>query len=511
MKHKLLTAFLAALLLCGTLSACSSGLGTVGYFNDLYQSSYTAEPAPDRLEAIPLLSGYTLVEKSGNLGLFSKYAGMLGTDYIVYNFQNQSIVREKNIALSEHDSCTISLKLGQILETADGLYALYDQLGNCLASNASRYGHTQDLILVGNYVYRFDLHTYEKTAAVPFSTLSGELPDYDQKAGEYYYRYAEKSLMIFDSDLTYRIGFRYPENAISCTYFPLNEGNVIVQYAICVNDSEQEYTYADEKGCYLLKTHFIDVKSEHIDEQETVCLFDTVFGEEELAQIDFINQSVKQLAYVSMIENHMLESRSLYSVATDGYPEKQFALFSEMYDGILPMGGGCYGAYKDGRTYLLNGTGTVLGDISGVEGYNNVMLATNGEVYGYDMHLITSISNTEGEMQYADATDSLIFFQNENGKCVSVSENGARKTVADGENTFFLGVIGFGIYGVVTGDAEGQNGTYSYYDATGKALLDRAGGEADAFEANGVKVIFAPDENGVMQYYQAVVSTATNN
>ena len=115
-KLKLFAAILAAALFCGVLNACSAGLGAMGNFNDLYKSSYTEEKMPDQLEEVAALAGYTMERSSGNLGLFYKDAGMLGKNYLIYNFDNNAVVKQKTIALSDTSENTLTLVQGQIVE-----------------------------------------------------------------------------------------------------------------------------------------------------------------------------------------------------------------------------------------------------------------------------------------------------------------------------------------------------------------------------------------------------------
>ena len=507
-KLKLFAAILAAALFCGVLNACSAGLGAMGNFNDLYKSSYTEEKMPDQLEEVAALAGYTMERSSGNLGLFYKDAGMLGKNYLIYNFDNNAVVKQKTIALSDTSENTLTLVQGQIVEKMGESYTLYDQLGNVLAANSDRYGTTQDLILVGNTVYRINTDTYAKAEEIPFSTLSGSLPSFDEAAGGYYYQFEDDSLAVFSHKLEYIAGYTVPQGAKQFEYFALNSGNVVLQYLVGVDSTETEYDLIEEGTKYLLKTVVLDVQTGLAAEQTMNCKIISLFRKDENKEIHYLNDKVTQAVAVAKIENYALSGTTVYAIAEDGVLESELNPLANLYDSIGPLTSGYYYAVKGDRAYLLSGGGNYLGDITGTKGYNRSMIATEHEVYNYNMERIVSVEDTEGEMRYQTATADLMFFANADGKCISVSATGAKTVVADGENTFFAGVIGEGIFGIRVSGAAGAADTYRYYDSTGKALLGDAASEAEYTKINQAKILSVTDADGTVRYYRLSVSGA---
>lgn len=505
-KRKIFATILMVVLLCSVLNACSTGFAQLGNFNDVYQSGYTQDKMPDQLEEIAALAGYTMEATSGNLGLFSKDAGMLGKNYLVYNFNNQAVVKQKTIALADSGDATLTLVQGQLVEKTGDTYTLYDQLGNVLTANSDRYGTTQNLILLGNTVYRIDTETYAKAEEIPFGRLCGDLPSFDDTVGGYYYRLADESLMVFNHKLEYVAGYTAPLNAKEFKYFALSNGNLILQYRIDVDGTDAEYDVMKEGSKYRLKTFLLDVQTGLTTEKPMNGAIAFFSRRDADAEMRYFQDKISQVALVLEIADHAFTDMTAYAVADDGVLEATLNPLGDLYDAINPLVSGYFSAARGGRTYLLSGNGSCLGDISGMKGYNQSMLATDHEVYDYHLERIVSVEDTEGEMHYQTATPELMFFANDDGKVISVSSSGAKTVVADGKETFFTEVIGGGLFGIRVAGAAGGADTYRYYDSKGKALLSDAAAPAEYTKINQAEILSVTDADGTVRYYRLSVS-----
>ena len=339
--------------------------------------------------------------------------------------------------------------------------------------------------------------------AFDYSPLA-RLPEVNQLMGEYYYAIDELSVTAYDANLQPLWTERAPSYALSplnmrmpmaaiepviqnaASFFILNDGSVLMQYAYALAEDAEEYTYMDEEGYkYNLVTKLFKAKNGKEKElKKCEYAFMYIMGrdakvdmdgryvgdEEGFTSIGF-KKKIENLAMGIKIENQrlalgeVLSNKGKVEGAMDGIIPNQLPM--EFY---MVAPGRWAVADMSFRSFLINEKGDVLGEISNADMYDKYLFADN-EMYNYDLAKVADLDELKCE-EILEMTDEGIVFVNEDGATMMVLADGSTKTLIekDDETKEFEELYWNGALFIITDYTDPLNIKASIYNAAGNVI-----------------------------------------
>lgn len=259
-----------------------------------------------------------------------------------------------------------------------------------------------DLLKIGDDFYRKNKKdVYKLVATIPSSE---KIPEFYAKNGDLYYHYDDKALTVFNSDLQIVYDYKFPSYVEVVALSILNNGKVLIQYSVEVLDTEKDYDYIDESKPYKLISKIIDVKKDKIKEVDLdygVILSysrDTIYATSTGLNFETLNKSIDNFAYVYEIEEERV-NETLKIVSLNN-KLKIVERFDQMFAGqtALPriLGVDRYEITNTyGQTYLLDGKGREVGDITSANFKNGKYIVMEDVIYDMNLAQVASCEDYE--------------------------------------------------------------------------------------------------------------------
>lgn len=532
MKKLKLLGLLAMMLVVATvLCAC----GNLGNLNKIFNEAYNTDAKLFKEAAeIEDLKDFTLKVSNSNFAVFAKEK-----DQKVYNFNTQEVVA--TYTNEEKTTYAIELLAGVpaycVTKTADKTtskayydatganFANVDDVEKAIDANAKVVG--DNLVIINAVAYIADLAEgkFEEKGAVP-AYVSYE--NFTAFNGEYFYLINDGIIIIYDIDFKPVATWAAPSYAINATPNVLNNGAVLVQYSVVLDEDAKKFDYYMGGEKFDLVSLVINTKGKVKDvDLDYVVMelnansyyYDDAKTEEENAFTD----KFENIAVIARIEDQKIDANptnwDLVLMNNSGKAQKSLKLVDgqivyDKNDIILPtkLTADLFEVTTTYGTAIINNKGKVqfaaTADVNYFGGYFYVagraiydlefnvvydLIENDAAIIGMTGNTIFVTATTEKKDDAAVKTETLAFIGGAaEGEVVDTWEK-------DGKNDKIFkiesSIDGYSIY-----DPEAK--TYTYYAADMTELLEaKAEIKFVAAGNDGDVAIYSVTEDGATKFY----------
>lgn len=493
-KRKVLVLISALLVLVTMFCACARGELKPAKPGKILSGKYEDETRLLASAASVDLKEGTIANREGKLVLLVDGTGTYPV-YMVYNLESGSTVftytetettSVTDISLDRTEYFDLALFTVTVKTAGEEedtyVTTLYSETGAQIASATEEtevYAYV-DLFVFDDVCYRVASDkSYDK--ALELNDLAEyAFDDISMMSEKYYYAWndSENILCVYDKELKPAATYRLPSYAENEVLGVLKDGVVFFQYRVAQPEDATEYDLFDETANkkYNLVTELYNVKKQETSSLKTDYLFQVVISRAIDTEGDYLlmfDDSVEVVAGVWEIKDCRVDKSytALKTVVMDTKGNVKSSI-SDMFDGMTwapePVAENSY-VYEtlDGRKFLINQKGDVIGEITGVNRVNHKYFITDKKLYNYD--LTVAYDYDAEEMTYYGQTDEAVFFEKEgeiylyNGSLTKLitKDERATKTLALNDE-----------YYVLENSSDPLNTTYAYYSASGTLLLN---------------------------------------
>lgn len=511
MKKIKLTALVSLLLITAMLfAACGgeAGLKTISSYDAILNPDYNVNTGV-KTSAIALerLDDYILTQSNDNFAVFEKadFDDGKETDLKVVSLRTGAVVVSQtsteetvySVTLSDTTpTFTLCKNYGKNL--GKFRYTLYDTAGNAVESTSSSQGNPSifaDMILYGASLYKEDKNgNLNWVTVIPENlTLSSAPHAYSE---DYFYINTKYGIKIYDRDFNFTAYWDAPQ-AVSflrdedITREVLNNGNVLIQYAVKLDDEATTYDFADAGSNGLIKydlcTLILNPKNGNTTAVETNYIFSSLVSAFTLSE----NEDADNRRFSNSFEN----IAEVYSIV-----DKRINSSSSGRDFVLVNNNGAVTASLKlaehqgmdvpskiaNDTYLVSteyGRAIVDGKGNTIQSINNWSLTIVGEyivseraIYDFNMEIVYDLKQNDAKVAGTfDGTIIIVEEVNDTTYEILRLNDGETNTLCtidfsdealDGRDNITWDVVAgyYGIYRYATDE-------YSYYNAKGDLLL----------------------------------------
>ena len=366
-----------------------------------------------------------------------------------------------------------------------------------------------DLFSIQEKVYRLSKDGSAEFA-FDWSSARTKPTGYLTKAGDYYIDYHthsyQYSVSIYDSCLNTVATYMPPvydvidETSLGDlreTSHVLSNGNVIVQYIVGQDVMAEKFDFILLGGKYTMHTVMLEAKTGKLKELKLDYILEEVMFGEALKDMG-VNKEIENVAVGYPIEDQRINQNAtaakLISLKNDGKIAGVLELpimGMTVEDGITAVAHNRWVIEAvNGRTYLVNENGDVIGEDFDVSNRNGDLFLMGNRIYNWDMDVICDLTGENIESIYV--MNHGVFFKTKEG-AYKLFANGELKTIAD-ENAASDGkrmvrYLCSGAYVII--DASDPAGTkYEIYNDVGVLL--------DTVVLSGTPEVFKTTYNGAI-------------
>lgn len=273
-----------------------------------------------------------------------------------------------------------------------------------------------DLLCIGDKVYRIS-EDGKATFAFDWNDLR-EVPNSLEKAGDYYVYCGDREVYIYDANLNMTAAYRAPlyseefgsdsmdESSIDslCNMSVLSNGNVLVQYIVRQDDYAKKYTFLVEGQKYNLYSVLVQAENGKIKDLSLDYLIQTT-APGYIVSVLGLSEKIENLGIGFAIEDQRINmdenavkllsinnKGKVVGVVQDPVPN---AYFGGYFMAVAKNRWEVYTA--DGRSFLLNEKGDVIGEISGSTKQNDSVLLAGKKVYDWSLNLKVDLADEDAE------------------------------------------------------------------------------------------------------------------
>ena len=446
--------------------------------------------------------GYSYVNSQDSLAIFQKVDGDTTVIKIV-NINSGAVVYTKTEA--ENESVSISNDMivfaKQNENNSNDRYTIYDNTGRQICADVKEYRFINDCLVYDSVnVVRVDKETGEVKETYTRSEFDGEIPSCYDWTDNYYYNWNGGSTVdIYDKHYvrvtTYTLPGYVEKIGSYRTFFILNDGTVIAQGMVPVDILSEKYDLLIEGEKYDLFTRRINPKNGKTQELQVDFIIAYLLRADSIGEYLPLDGSVKNLAYVTKIENKLLNDSSdamrVMSLDSRLKGKELFVINGETVS-LEAIGNGYLigeGAVSD-SVYLLSSGGKILANLDAMTTYTEKYILTDTGIYDYQLNKLVDLTSTEYRYK-TKVGNALIFSEEVKTPATDTTPastvtnyylyNGSFNKIADGDS--WRGSIDSYYYSIVdTPDPTDTDpypaSVYSYYDASGKLLFTSKGSSA---------------------------------
>lgn len=436
-KTKLLAALILSLSFVLLLSSCS--FVATGRFNLVFdKETFVYEPNNPAYKNLTELSyqDYTMSLISSNLLWFNK-----DDKHVIYNtVMKQSVfeITGKNISFDGNFNTFWMIKGEKVNEYDVTLYLANGTELDSKNKTGEEPECVLDLVYFNGTCYRFT-QDGALEESFEYGTFA-EFPSLMVGNGEYYYDgYGNNdSITVYDDRLNVVSYFEIPSYAEESQFMVLDNGNILLQYAVLEAEDAEDYTVLLDGAKYTIVTKILKVKNGNEKEIKVDYLFLDMGGGYSRSVCEFVDfdlfdgfkSSIKNVLIAAEIVDQRVndEDMKIYSVSNDG---KAKLVLNDMYTGQgddlpVPVAVNRYTIDNEmGQTLLLDEKGKVIKDISNAK-TKGTYLYTDEAIYDYNLNELYNYKAAGMEGIYAAAEGCILFTKGENVHLFVISSGETR-------------------------------------------------------------------------------------
>ena len=433
------------LLLTACLLFASCGAGGAGKPLDMYSEDVVFDDTPTMKTAGKASIEGNFVCAAGDLAVVMDGAAPT-TRYRIYNFVTDTVVLEWTDSETEYltedligllvvDGETVFwlIKEADTDGTVTNTTVFYDDQGReiCNFPKVTSPDTLADMLVVENRYYRME---EDGAFALKFehSLLAAALPIFSRWSADYYYSIGEDAFKIYDQYGKITGAYTFPERTDHGFPVVLSSGNVLIQYLELLPDDAASYDLFDEGSKYNLVSLIYDVKKASTKEvtMDFIVVSNNARGLESAAMkaedYDMLHKSIDNLASIIPIEDKAYTEFATASISDNGSLKEILnnTIPDQGLSAAVPVMADRYlVADRSVNSYLVNGKGELIGDVTNAdtENSNNVFVLGSGRVYDSDLKFVFDYTAEEYEL-FASLDNLLLFSKEarqENGRTVT--------------------------------------------------------------------------------------------
>lgn len=516
-KTRIFALLATVLVVAMLLTACA--VSSAKSFDKVLNPDYDAsEKLWASAAAVSELADYSLDESNGTFAVFTKAneeTGALTTK--VYSLLAAKVI--VTVTDTETTSNSVSISWEMPIVTVNAVTTteateeteakttttttLYDAQGTQLATASfdedtaqSQYAKVTpiamaDLVVINYVAYEVDEETgaFTKKMDIPeYVMLDGDVDDIEVN-DDYYYVYAYDTVSVYDKEFNLVSVYTTPSYAVNEGMFVLNNGDILVQYSVELDEDAKEFDYYKAAEGFSMKmdlvTLVVDAEkgtAKEVDlDYEIYYVMPNYDLYDEEDDNNYYNDKFDNIAYVYPIVDQKIDysdaAEDIVLMNNKGKVKKSLKIVDGQTASLpVKIADDLY------RVQLLSG-GYALTDIDGdVKKVINSYMTQIGSyfvgdrgIYDLELNLVYSFVDNNIIPMYDDASydyvgDTIfVMVGTEDKYTVEAFCNGEQKTVfsydAENETNGAFEMMEFG-YEILTTD-----GDYKYYNAAGTELL----------------------------------------
>ncbi len=518
-KFRLLALVAVLLVSVMVLSSC----GTVWNLNKVYNKNYdVSEEYYTNVEKLGDLTDFVKAKSNSEFAIFGK------EDTIkVFGFRKGEVL--KTITTGEEADYDISFVSGAPIfcvtkttpATEEGeddvvTNTYYDAQGDeILSVKANKEIGTPNVVsdkvvVINSVAYAIDVKTgavEEKAEIPPYITA-----DFDACTDKYYYDFEDTTIIIYDDEFVPTATWTAPSYAeMGLEPKVLNNGNVLVQYSVTLDEDAKDFDIYDEDGKYDLVTKIItpkgNVKNVNLDYivMYVMSNYDLYDEAEEKEDNEFTNK-FQNIAVIAKIENQQVdtsvEGLDYVLMNNSGKAQQSLKLVEGQAGAPVKIGDDLYAVETVYGEAVIKGNGKIK------------FTFTNDEVMKIGSYFVTeyAIYDLDFEKVY-DLTEEDVAFDESVGDTVFVKEgdddkysiiafcNGEKETVYSYDKESATNKeFEYTDFGYLITDKEAEK-PYTYYTANGEKLMNTVEKFIPVAEGYDGAMIVSVVEDGAVNYY----------
>lgn len=500
-KLKVLSLILAIVIIAATFFSCGAKVSPITSLERVFNKDYKATSAPvTSIEALTNVNGDTFVKANE---YFAVFKGAIGEDglsatYKVYSFATNTFVytvsssatRGYEIELYDGIPAFVLKELTLSLDPSisldiDPKCSLYDVAGNMVVSYSENVGdptRVADMYVYNSVAYvETEEGTLEKKMDVPEYLMLGNITDYNEK---YIYAISE-NIVVYNKDLEVESFWNAPGYAEDIEYFILNNGDILVQYTLRLDDMAKKYDIFEvsEAGAaekYDLVSLVIKASNGNEKEVDLDYIIEFLSPNYELYdeedENNMFTSKFQNLARVSYIVDGRIDETSvradIVTMDNKGAIKNSVKIAdAQIADLPAPVSSGVYAARTTYGIALVNARGKVI------KAMNNTAISIRGDyivsdtmIYNFNMESVYNLKENKatvigeiGSTLYIEAENnetSTVIMAIRDGNpelvCTKTADNGISFAIKDNMECYE-------IHNSVAGD-------YKYYTSEGTML-----------------------------------------
>ncbi|MBQ8141418.1 MAG: hypothetical protein IJ038_06980 [Clostridia bacterium] len=510
MKRKLIFLITALLAITMLFTSCGKTVSVDRYLNSDYDLSNEALSKHSLI--LEETEKYALLNSNDEFALFAATKDNASIVYQVFGMNAKKIVKsftdtkvKYNIEFfkdmpvflvetitSKADSDSSASDVSSVTDENtssdfDISYTLYDSLGNEIKTTKYKPEaptmFTHDILIYDYAAYKIADGVLEKKADIPEYLL---IDHCDYYSNSYYYVINDSYIDVFDEDFNSVLNYTVPDYSLNANFYPLNNGDILVQYTYVVDEDETKYDislYSYGVNTYKVNLESLIVspdngKIKELDLEHYV--LDVYTNQTLKADYDDDNNpytsDFDNIAIVAPIVDRMLDTSDancdLVLMSDKGKLGKSLKTV-ENQDIVIPqkIGDGLYMAKTLSGYAIIDDNGDIVKTFQ--KDMENMGAYFVGERALYDLKLEKVYDLKENKAEIIGYVSDTIFVKsvNDNGYTIISFYNGEQKTVYTYSSkekstlTFtFNADFGYLIF-------DSQNAKYNYYNAKGELIL----------------------------------------
>ncbi len=411
MKKRILSV-LAVLLVFATLFS-SCGAGNLA-FSKLVRVGSAPEEAPLFTKAEMMNTSGTFQSASGSLAYFQRVTTMSQIIHEVYDLSTGKLLWEGENGYSDEGKVTYGVHLNSYAQSScfyiskstaisgtlslKSYYTLYDQDGKEVASGYDNEpAFCADLVIFGGVVYH--LKNGEMNVLHENTDLM-KMPSNWEKAGKYYCAYSSNTLYIYNDDLSFRHQYQLPGYAKNISRFVLNNGNVLIQYSVLCDPYAQSYTYLLSNQKYKLVTLLFDAQKGGCKKLDCSWFLEDVQRKNDRTSRSYfeengISYELSNILTAYASKDKQIDQARAYMFTLDNDGKIKQSIDGYVSGTVSSMSLVAQNRWlvknTAGHSYLLDQTGTVLGECSAANRSSVGVLSWSNTLYDWDLNKLADL------------------------------------------------------------------------------------------------------------------------
>ena len=374
--------------------------------------------------------------------------------------------------------------------------ALFDKTGKEIADAQGSLGTSVmvDLLLFDNKFYRV---TGEGSFEFAFEQSAlAKTPQINTKGSDYYYAVEDDQgaafVAVYDLSLSFVSKYKLPAYADLTSWVILENGDIFVQYIYPVEDLAKDFTFVSDEPIkittpsngvyelealrkYVMTTEVIDAKKGKADEVKCDYFIDdaenlTLYAE--YATTMGINlKKIPVYAAAYEIKNDRLSTTEnsyfLATITNKGQVKTVAPLNGEQIEYFGLISEDRWAVNTTDATYLVNGKGEVIGDVSNAKRVGDFLYA-NGKIYSLDLQVIFDYEAKN--LIYKSRIGNSLLFTNTEGEVFLYTGSDSAKKIIEKDSDLVLDRISSNYFTVI--DSSNSKGDkYYFYNDRGEKIL----------------------------------------